>query len=151
MLRSLFCSFGKSLCLISVATAVCTLAPASFAQVATGTPPFGSFGGAPDVVNLANLNDHHTIPIIHKAGRGTDFTYGLSYDSSVWYPVGVSPNQFRIGAGRRKRKVRPDTLPIIRLKFKSPVPPPEDLFTRGITLISTLTRPIMTSLERGTP
>ncbi|PYU00232.1 MAG: hypothetical protein DMG38_09035 [Acidobacteria bacterium] len=93
MLRSLFCSFGKSLCLISVATAVCTLAPASFAQVATGTPPFGSFGGAPDVVNLANLNDHHTIPIIHKAGRGTDFTYGLSYDSSVWYPVGVSPNQ----------------------------------------------------------
>jgi hypothetical protein len=28
----------------------------SSAQVATGTPPFGSFGGGPDVVNLANLN-----------------------------------------------------------------------------------------------
>jgi len=57
------------------------------AQVPTGTPPFGSFGGGPDVINLANLNSHVTIPVIHKPGRGTDFTYDLSYDSSVWYPV----------------------------------------------------------------
>ncbi len=60
--------------------------PAS-AQVATGTPPFGSFGGGPDVINLANLNAHITIPVLHKAGRGTNFTYDLSFDSSVWYPV----------------------------------------------------------------
>src|SRR4029077_6602422 len=27
------------------------------------------------------------IPVLHKSGRGTDFTYDLSYDNSVWYPV----------------------------------------------------------------
>jgi RHS repeat-associated protein len=59
----------------------------SSAQVQTGTPPFGSFGGGPDVINLANLNSHIAIPILHRPGRGTDFTYDLSYDSSVWQPV----------------------------------------------------------------
>src|SRR5258708_17956570 len=38
-------------------------------------------------MNLANLNSHISIPVIHKAGRGTDFTYDISYDSSIWYPV----------------------------------------------------------------
>src|SRR5690242_11308112 len=56
----------------------------------TGTPPFGSFGGGPEVLNLANLNAHWTIPILHKAGRGTNFSYDLSYDSSVWYPAGTT-------------------------------------------------------------
>jgi hypothetical protein len=61
----------------------------AFAQTrpATGTPPFGSFGGGPDVINLANLNSHITVPVLNKPGRGTNFTYDLSYDSSVWYPV----------------------------------------------------------------
>src|SRR6266849_4675982 len=63
------------------------------AQVPTGTPPFGSFGGGPDVINFANLNAHLAIPVLHKPGRGTNFTYDLSYDSSVWYPVGVSGSQ----------------------------------------------------------
>src|SRR6266404_1837483 len=62
-------------------------ATSTSAQVQTGTPPFGSFGGGPDVINLANLNVHWTIPVFHKAGRGTNFSYDLSYDSSVWYPV----------------------------------------------------------------
>jgi hypothetical protein len=57
------------------------------AQVTTGTPPFGSFGGGPDIINLANLNSHIAIPVLHKPGRGMNFTYDLSYDSSVWYPV----------------------------------------------------------------
>jgi RHS repeat-associated protein len=60
------------------------------AQVQTGTPPFGSFGGGPDVINLANLNSHITIPVFHKPGRGTNFTYDLSYDSSVWFPSSAS-------------------------------------------------------------
>jgi RHS repeat-associated protein len=51
---------------------------------ATGTPPFGSFGGGPDVINLANLNAHWAIPVINKPGRGMNFSYVLSYDSSVW-------------------------------------------------------------------
>src|ERR1700716_4148984 len=68
---------------------------ASFAsaQVKTRMPPFGSFGGGPDVINLANLNSHITIPVLHKPGRGTDFVYDLSYDTAVWYPLGSSGNQ----------------------------------------------------------
>jgi RHS repeat-associated protein len=66
----------------------------SSAQVATGTPAFGSFGGGPfDVVNLGNLNTHFSVPILHKAGRGLPFTYDLSYDSSIWTAVGVSGSQ----------------------------------------------------------
>ena len=49
--------------------------------------PFGSFGGGPDVINLGSLNSHITIPIRHKAGRGTDFDLTLTYDSSVWTPL----------------------------------------------------------------
>ena len=63
------------------------------AQVQTGTPPFSSVGGGPDAIDLGNLNIHISIPILHKPGRGTNFTYDLSYDSSVWYPVGSSGNQ----------------------------------------------------------
>src|SRR5271156_4279665 len=65
----------------------------SWAQVTTGTPPFGNFGGGPDILNLANLNAHLSVPILNKSGRGAAFTYALSYDSSVWYPVGVSGSQ----------------------------------------------------------
>jgi hypothetical protein len=57
------------------------------AQVVTGTPPFGSFSGSPDVVDLANLNSHLTMPVFNKSGRGIPFSYSLTYDSSVWYPV----------------------------------------------------------------
>ena len=65
-----------------------------FAQVPTGVPPFSSVGGGPfDVVDLANLNVHFTIPIVSKAGRGLSFTYNINYDSSVWYPVGTSGSQ----------------------------------------------------------
>jgi hypothetical protein len=64
------------------------LSGASFGQVATGTPPFGSFGGGPfDTINLGNLNVHFAVPVLNKAGRGTSFHYSLGYDSSVWYPV----------------------------------------------------------------
>ena len=62
-------------------------------QVQTGTPPFGSFAGGPDVINLGNLNAHIAIPVLHKPGRGLNLVYDISYDSSVWYPVGSSGNQ----------------------------------------------------------
>jgi hypothetical protein len=57
------------------------------AQVQRGTPPFGSFGGGPDVINLGNLNDHWVFAILHKSGRGTNFTFDLNFDSAVWQPV----------------------------------------------------------------
>ena len=63
-------------------------------QVATGTPPFGSFGGGPfDTVNLANLNVYFRVGVIAKAGRGIPFSHSLAYNSSVWTPVGVSGSQ----------------------------------------------------------
>jgi RHS repeat-associated protein len=82
--------FAFSLLLYVVALRLPSLASA---QVKTGTPQFGSFGGGPDVINLGNLNVHLTASVLHKKGRGTDFTYDLSYDTSVWYPVGASGNQ----------------------------------------------------------
>jgi RHS repeat-associated protein len=62
-------------------------AVACLGQVQSGTPPFGSFGGGLDAVNEGNNNVHWVVPVLHKAGRGTDFSYDLAYDSSVWYPV----------------------------------------------------------------
>lgn len=59
-------------------------------QTAVGTPAFGSYTSGSDVINLGNLNMHFTIPIRHKSGRGKDFNYDLTYDSSVWYPASVS-------------------------------------------------------------
>jgi RHS repeat-associated protein len=64
------------------------------AQVSTGTPAFGTFGGGPfDVINLGSLNVHFAIPVVHKAGRGLPFNYDLTYDSSVWTLAGVSGSQ----------------------------------------------------------
>jgi RHS repeat-associated protein len=70
-----------------------TALPASAQGPTTGTPPFGSFAGGPDVINIANLNAHIDVPVFNKPGRGLNFTYDLSYDSSVWYPVGASGSQ----------------------------------------------------------
>src|SRR5271165_3098035 len=76
------------LCLITLCGILTRL---SMAQQATGLPLFGSFGGGPfDAINLGNLNVHFVVPVLHKAGRGTPFTYDLSYDSSVWYPALVN-------------------------------------------------------------
>ncbi len=87
MSRSLLARLSSLLGLLLVTTL-------GIGQVATGTPPFGSFGGGPfDTVNLGNLNVHFAIPLIHKAGRGLPFNYDMSYDNSVWYPVGVTGNQ----------------------------------------------------------
>jgi RHS repeat-associated protein len=62
-------------------------------QQLTGTPPFGSYTGSPDLVDLSNLNVHLSMPVLHKAGRALPFTYDLSFDSSIWYPVGSSGSQ----------------------------------------------------------
>lgn len=57
-------------------------------QQVPGLPNFGSFsGGATDTVNNANLNVHFEFPVMSRAGRGLPFSYTLSYDSEVWFPV----------------------------------------------------------------
>src|SRR5467141_675012 len=72
MIRALYSFFLLSVLALTGASAS--------AQVQTGTPPFGSFGGGPDVINLANLNAHIGVPVLHKAGRDTNFTYDLNYE-----------------------------------------------------------------------
>ena len=71
------------------------------AQSPTGFPPFNSYAGAPDILNLGDLNAHYTIPIFRKAGRGMNFAYDATYDSVVWTPVqcGSAGNQRRIRIG----------------------------------------------------
>src|SRR5437016_10087264 len=54
----------------------------------TGVPPFQSFGGGPDIINLGNLNVHYSFPIFSRAGRGIPFSYALAYDTSVWHNSG---------------------------------------------------------------
>jgi RHS repeat-associated protein len=53
----------------------------------TGTPPFASYSGGPDIINNGDLNVHYRIPIRQRAGRGINFSYSLNYDSLVWQPV----------------------------------------------------------------
>jgi RHS repeat-associated protein len=60
---------------------------------ATGIPPFGSFGGGPEAINLSNLNIHLNIPIISKPGRGGGFSYALAYDGSIYSPTTASGSQ----------------------------------------------------------
>ena len=81
---------AKQLFLAMVFLLVCSASAAG--QVATGTPLFGSFSGGPDIVNNADLNVHLQVPIEQKNGF-VPFYYILTYDSSVWYPVGSSGNQ----------------------------------------------------------
>jgi RHS repeat-associated protein len=78
-------------CACWIISVLLVLAELSAAQVATGTPNFGSFGGGPfDTVNLGNLNSRFSISIMSKAGRGKPFRYSLTNDSSIWTPEVVS-------------------------------------------------------------
>jgi RHS repeat-associated protein len=74
---------------LAVLAIICiVLSEILFAQVSTGLPAFGSFSATPaGTINLGNLNLHLSVPIVQKQGRGTNFSYALTYDSSVWYPV----------------------------------------------------------------
>jgi hypothetical protein len=65
--------------------AVLTLSIAA-SQAQTGVPPYQSFGGGPDIINLSTLNVHYSIPVFSRAGRGLPFNYALAYDSSIWSP-----------------------------------------------------------------
>jgi RHS repeat-associated protein len=84
---------ARGICFFLLALLFLASLPSSAQYPATGTPASGSFGGGPDVINLGNLNAHLDIPIVRKPGRGTNFTYDLTYDSSVWVPAGSSGSQ----------------------------------------------------------
>lgn len=84
----------KRVCLLFLFMFAFVLFPATaIGQAQTGTPPFGSFGGGPDVIDLANLNSHIIVPVIHKPGRGQNLAFDITYDSAIWYPVGASGSQ----------------------------------------------------------
>lgn len=79
------CKIARMLAVVAVLTLVASF---SNAQVATGSYPYGTFDTlGPDTINVGNLNVHLSIPVLNKAGRGLPFTYALSYDNSVWYPL----------------------------------------------------------------
>src|SRR5215469_10529291 len=68
------------------------------AQVATGTvqtgaPPFGTFGGGPDIIDLANLNAQTIVPVLNKQGRGLSLVFNIRHDSSIWVPVTSGSSQ----------------------------------------------------------
>ena len=73
---------------VALVFAVATLTATGQTQPTTGIPPFQSFGGGPDVINLGNLNVHLSVPVFSRAGRGIPFSYALAYDSSVWSVAG---------------------------------------------------------------
>ena len=59
-------------------------------QPLTGVPAFGSFQsfGFGDV-NIQNLNFNFTIPFVGGPGRGMNFAFGPSYNSSMWVSGGT--------------------------------------------------------------
>jgi hypothetical protein len=60
---------------------MCGSVPAMAQSSQTGLPPFSSMAGQ---VDLANLNVHLTIPVLHKKGRGMPFDFDLDYDSTLY-------------------------------------------------------------------
>lgn len=52
----------------------------------TGTPPFGSFGGQNENVNLANGNLNISIPLFSFGARGMGLSLNAVYDSKIWHP-----------------------------------------------------------------
>jgi RHS repeat-associated protein len=73
-----------------LALALATGIASAQAQVPTGTPPFSSLSGGPDVINLANLNTHQVFPVLHKAGRSLPFNMDLTHDNTLWQPVSTN-------------------------------------------------------------
>jgi RHS repeat-associated protein len=70
---------------ILVLVLVCVSLQSALSQSTTGVPPFATFiKGNVDAINVAGLDNHVTIPIISKAGRGLPFGLAMNYDSNVW-------------------------------------------------------------------
>lgn len=64
---------------------------AAFSQSTTGFPPFSSQERESwDSVNLGNLNVHLNYPVTARKGRGLDFHYALSYDTTVYSLAGTA-------------------------------------------------------------
>src|SRR5213593_3641201 len=57
-------------CALVAALAISVSITVLAAGPTTGTPPFRSLGGGPDVINLGNLNVHYSMPVFSRAGRG---------------------------------------------------------------------------------
>ncbi|HEX6502426.1 MAG TPA: RHS repeat-associated core domain-containing protein [Terriglobales bacterium] len=72
-----------------VAVILFVLCFASFGQLPTGTPVFGSFDSdGVNTINLGTLNIHTQIPIFSRPGKGISFSVVLNHDNVFWYPSG---------------------------------------------------------------
>lgn len=61
---------------VCVTLALLLLCVSAFPQT-TGTPPFSSISGNPDVINLANLNVHYPMPVFGRPGRGIPLSFHM--------------------------------------------------------------------------
>jgi RHS repeat-associated protein len=80
---------AKFCCKAAIFLLICFSFPdSSTAQSPTGKPPFSTSSGSTiDSIDLAVLNNHLSIPIFGKAGRGMGFGYTLTFDNSIWSPL----------------------------------------------------------------
>ena len=63
------------------------------AQSNIGLPLLGSLQSyGPDTINLANLNAFISIPVVHKADPGLNFSFSLDYNSTVLSPSCTTKN-----------------------------------------------------------
>lgn len=69
--------------------------PVPLVTPATGGAQFSSSLSDPiDTIDLGSLDVHLAVPIKHKAGRGLDFDYGLTYDSNFWQIYTAEPDEY---------------------------------------------------------
>lgn len=52
----------------------------------TGTPPFGSYGGQNENINLGTGNLNISLPLFSFGARGMGLSLDAAYDSKVWHP-----------------------------------------------------------------
>src|SRR5258707_9813721 len=74
----------RLLCLFAIF--VLTIRPAYGQVVQGGTPPFGSYNGGPDIINLANLNAVVRISGLNKPGRGLNAQTAFTFNTTIWSP-----------------------------------------------------------------
>lgn len=78
-------------CVLRLLVLLSAVNACGYGQVAVGTYQYGAFDSlGADTINIGNLNVMFSAPVLNKPGRaGTNFTYTLFYNGSIWTPTTV--------------------------------------------------------------